>query len=256
LTTSAFVSGVGFLYSYDSRAKLFNLILITVFLFLPMKVMTLWSFCLVTFLLTIYSVGFKQACQPLKTILFLLAIMVLFVPLTYRDSQALLRIGTFTLATKEAVLNLQLLSSRFIAITYLAALFIYTTPMADIQLALRWYGMPYNGALVMSLSFRFIPFVANSFGMIQDAYRLREIENEQSKKRRFSFGDIIATVTAALVVALKAIPYMAMSLEHRGFGGTIKRSNYRLLKPRGGLLLHFVIAIIVNLILLAVFMIF
>lgn len=256
MTTSAFVSGKGFLYHYDPRAKLFNLILITILVFIPTKTITLWALASVIFLLTVYSVGLKQAYQPLRAILFLLVIMVLIIPFTYRDSLALLKIGNFVVVTVDGLKNFGLLSLRLIAITYLATLFIYTTPIADIQLALRWYALPYSATLVITLAFRFIPFVANTFNQIQDSHKLREIDLGKSKKSLFRISDTVTTVTAALVFALKSIPYMAMSLEHRGFGSSSKRTNFRVLKPKGSLALHFLIAISLNLILLVLFMFF
>lgn len=175
--------------------------------------------------------------------------MILFVPITYRNGIVVLKIGSFVLATKEALENLNVLAARFMAITYLCTLYIWTTSMADIQLSLRWYGLPYEASLVTTLAFRFIPFVADSFKMIQDSHALR---NAQEKERK-TISDTVATVTAALVVALKAIPFLAMSLESRGLGRDNKRTNFRSLKSKGPLIVHFLSAILLPLFFYLVF---
>ena len=243
VTTSLYIAGRGFLYKFDPRAKLFTLLALTLLLFLGSNHASLWLLNLAVFLLALYSTNFKQSLQPLKTIIFLVIIMILFVPLTYRDGTVIFKIGNFTVATKEALFNLNLLFARFLGITYMATLFIWTTKMVDIQLALRWYGLSYSGTLIVTLAFRFIPSVADSFQMIQDAHLLRSASDSTSSKRRIV--DVVPTVTAALVVALKSIPYMAMSLEHRGFGRDNKRGSYRYLDPSVGLWFHFLIAVVV-----------
>lgn len=241
MTTSAYVAGRGPLYIFDARAKLLLLLLLCFIVFLPLTPLSLWLVVLFSFALAWFSTSFKRAIQIVKTILFLLIIMVLFVPITYRNGSVVLKVGSFVLATKEALESLNILVARFMAITYLCTLYIWTTSMADIQLSLRWYGLPYEASLVMTLAFRFIPFVADSFKMIQDSHALR---NAEEKEKR-TISDTVATVTAALVVALKAIPFLAMSLESRGLGRDNKRTEYRTLKSKGPLLVHFLIAIVV-----------
>ena len=254
MTTNTFIAGRGFLYLLDARSKLLLVVLLCILVFLPVTQVGLWALVCTTFLVAWHATGFKQALQPLKTILFVLILMTLFVPLTYRDGSVVLRIGEFAVATSESLENLSFLVSRFLAITYICTLYVWTTPMADINLALRWYGLSYQAALVLSLVFRFIPFIADSFRMIQDSHALRsqvEIDGEQSRRQRLA--DAIPTVTAALVFALKSIPYFAMSLEHRGLGRTEKRSNYRVLKAKGGLFTQLLLSVMIPTVFFLVF---
>lgn len=245
MTTSTFIAGRGLLYLFDARAKLLSLLALCVMVFLPVHTMGLWALVAALFLAAWHATGLRQALQPLKTILFLLAIMILFTPLTFRDGEVVIRIGSFAVATREALDNLNTLVARFVGITYLCTLYMWTTPMADINLAMRWYGLSYHAALVMTLAFRFIPFIAESFKMIQDSHALRNASDGQGRDGKERLSDIVPTVTAALVVALKSIPHLAMSLEHRGLGRIGKRTSYRRLVARGGLFTHLLVSVMI-----------
>jgi len=245
MTTNTFIAGNGFLYRFDPRAKLLLLILQCALVFLPITQTGLWLVALMVFLATLRSTGGKHAFIPLKTILPLLVIMILFVPLTYRDGEVLLQFSGTALATREALVSLNRLAARFIGITYLCTLFFWTTPMGDIMLTLRWYGLSHKAALVLTLSFRFIPFIAEAFQMIQDSHSMREPNLGEEGRRRRPIRDIIPTVTSALVFALKSIPYMAMSLEHRGFGRANSRTCFRTIAKRKGLFTHFLFSVMI-----------
>lgn len=246
MTTNTYIAGRGFLYVLDARAKLLLMVLLCISVFLPISLMGLWILVAATWLVTWRATGFKQSLQPLKAILFVLILMTLFVPLTYRDGTAVLRIGQFVVATAESLENLSFLMARFLGITYICTLYMWTTPMADINLALRWYGLSYQAALVLTLAFRFVPFIADSFKMIQDSHALRtDMEMEGQTGRRQRIADAIPTVTAALVFALKSIPHVAMSLEHRGLGRSNKRSSFRLLKAKGGLFTQLLVSVMI-----------
>ncbi|MFA7643019.1 MAG: energy-coupling factor transporter transmembrane component T [Sphaerochaetaceae bacterium] len=253
MTSGTFIAGRGMLYLFDARAKLLTVLALCVMVFLPLRPLGLWVLVAATVLGAWHATGLRQALQPLRAILFLLVIMILFTPLTYRDGSAVLRVGSFVLATREALENLNVLVARFMGITYLCTLFIWTTPMADINLAFRWYGLSYKAALVFTLAFRFIPSIAESFVMIQDSHALRTSEQQESSRGTVHLTDIVPTVTSALVVALKSIPYLAMSLEHRGLGRREKRTSYRRLVARGGLFTHFLLSVMIPTVFFLVF---
>jgi|GEM_PF-4356481 len=119
MTTNTFIAGKGFLYRFDPRAKLLLLVLLCAFVFLPVSMPGLWLVVAVVFLTTWSSTGFKQALHPLRSILPLLIIMVVFIPLTHRDSEVVLSISGFPLVTTGALENFNLLAARFIGITYM-----------------------------------------------------------------------------------------------------------------------------------------
>lgn len=237
MTTSTFIAGKGVLYQADARAKLLALILLCVLVFLPISTFGIWIIFGFAWVFACRATGLKQALQPFKSILFMLIIMAVFAPMTYREGSVALKFGSHMILTYEALENLSVLIARFLSITYLCTLYVWTTPMADINLALRWYGLSYRAALVLTLAFRFVPFIADSFTMIQDSHALRTSAVYAGKKPwRQRMSDAVPTVTAALVFALKSIPYLAMSLEHRGLGRAQKRTSFRHLPARGGFL--------------------
>lgn len=254
MTTSTYIAGRGFLYWFDARAKLLTVLVLSVMIFLPMRPIGLWVLVGVAFLSAWQAIDFKQALQPLRTILFVLVIMVLFTPLTYRDGEFIIFIGQFPFITREALMQVNNLVARFLGITYICSLYVWTTPMADINLALRWYRLSYRAALVVTLAFRFIPFIADSFGMIQDSHALRNAEGVEGKKgKRQRLIDVVPTVTAVLVFALKSIPYLAMTLEHRGFGSSTERTFFRRLHAKGGLFTHLLLSVIIPTVFFLVF---
>ena len=237
MISSTFIAGRGFIYHIDARAKLLLVLLLCIEVFLPVSTIGMYILVLLSIIIAWYATSFKQAISPLKTILPLIIIMILFTPFTYTNSSPVLAVKGVTLATQEGLYSLNLLVARFTAITYLTTLFVWTTTMSDIMLTFRFYGLPYKGALVITLAFRFIPFIADSFHMVRDAFSLRVInENKNSKKSRIF--DILPTISCVLVFALKSIPNLAMHLEHRGLGRAQKRSNYHTIHAKGSLFTH------------------
>jgi len=246
MISSTYVAGRGFLYRYDPRAKLLLTLALCVEVFLPVSSFGIYLLSFLLFLAAAHATGIKQALSPLKTILPLIIVMILFTPFSYIDSTPVISVGGTSLATQEALYHLNLLIGRFVAITYMATLFVWTTSMSDIMLTFQWYGLPYNGALVITLAFRFIPFIADSFKMISDAHSLRVINSLNRGKKRSKIFDILPTISSALVFALKSIPNLAASLEHRGFSRENKRSQYRTISSKGSLFTHFLICVIIG----------
>lgn len=233
MTTNTFIAGDSFLYRFDPRAKLLLMVLLCVWFFLPVSLLGLWIVVLAILLIGIRSVGIKHVLKTFMTILAMLLFMVLFIPFNARSGVPLWKIGSFVVVTKEGLLQTLRLMSRFMGITYICTLMLQTTPMGKVMLALRWYRLPYKASLVVTLAFRFIPFIADSFNQIRDSHKLRNpnIEDPKAKKSyRARLSDLVPTLTSALVVALRSIPHLAMSLEHRGFGLEGKRTSYHVLE--------------------------
>lgn len=243
MISSTYIAGRGAVYHIDARAKLLLVLLLCIEVFLPISTIGMYLIVLVCIAIAWYGAGFKQAISPLKTILPLIIIMTIFTPFTYTDSSPLIAIKGITLATVDGLFHLNLLIARFTAITYLTTLFVWTTTMSDIMLTFQFYGLPYKGALVITLAFRFIPFIADSFHMVRDAFSLRiPIDQKHNKRKIF---DILPTISCVLVFALKSIPHLAMSLEHRGFGRSNKRSVYHTIHSKGSLFTHLSICVMI-----------
>ena len=244
MISSTYIAGRGFIYHTDARAKLLLVLLLCIEVFLPVSTIGMYLISLLCIALAWYAAGFRQAISPLKTILPLIIIMILFTPFTYTDSTPHIVVKGITLATTEGLFHLNLLIARFTAITYLTTLFVWSTSMSDIMLTFRFYGLPYKGALVITLAFRFIPFIADSFHMIRDAFSLR-VPNETTRSRKSRIFDILPTISCVLVFALKSIPNLAMSLEHRGLGRRQKRSTYHTIHAKGSLFTHLFICVMI-----------
>lgn len=244
MISSTYIAGRGFIYHIDARAKLLLVLLLCIEVFLPLSTIGMYLIVLVCLSIAWYAAGFKQAISPLKTILPLIIIMILFTPFTYTDSPDLIVVKGVRLATVDGVFHLNLLIARFTAITYLTTLFVWTTTMSDIMLTFQFYGLPYRGALVVTLAFRFIPFIADSFHMVRDAFSLR-IPTLGEKHKKHRVFDILPTISCVLVFALKSIPNLAMSLEHRGLGRKNKRSVYHTIHAKGSLFTHLFICVII-----------
>lgn len=254
MTTNTFVAGDGFLYRMDPRAKIMAMLLICIFLFLGITLEGLYTTVVLLILVGSVNTGLRHTGRTFKSILPMLIFMVLFMPFNVRGGESLITIGTFTLITREGVLQAARLGGRFIGITYACTLLFATTPMTDVMLGLRWYRLPYKASLVVTLSFTYIPFIADSFTQISESHRLREGGDLEKRRSIFKrLRDLLPTLTSALVVALRSIPYLAMSLEQRGFGRNEKRTSYHLLDSYQHTFTDFVISFTIPVILWFVF---
>ena len=175
----------------------------------------------------------------------MLLFMLLFSPFNVRSGQSLWSVRSLTIITVEGALQALRLACRFIGITYVCTLLFATTVMGEIMLALRFWRLPYKAALVVTLSFTYIPFIAESFSQISESHRLRESAREERKNYAQRLKDLLPTLTSVLVVALRSIPNLAMSLEMRGLGRSERRTSYRSLDSYTHLFTDFVISIII-----------
>lgn len=224
MTSSTFIAGRGFLYRLDPRAKTLLLFLLVVWCFLPVKMAGLGFLLLLLLSLSLYSVGRKATRKVFLSILPMLVFMVVFMPFSQRGGKPLLTLGDeFVLVTREGALQTLLLSLRFSTITYSCTLVLSTSRMHEVMSSLRWYRLPFKAILVITLAFTYIPFVADSFREISDSHKLRQASDSKGRNR---LKDMIPTLTSALVVSLRSIPFLAMSLEERGYGRDNKRSRY------------------------------
>jgi energy-coupling factor transport system permease protein len=250
MTTNTYVAGDAFLYRFDPRAKILLLILLCTWFFLPVTLSGLYGVVFLIIVLGTLNTGYLQSWKTFRSILPMLVFMVLFVPFNVRGGESLVSLGSFTLITKEGLLQATRLGGRFIGITYVCTLLFATTKMNEVMLALRWYRLPYKASLVVTLAFTYIPFIADSFSQISDSHRLREAGEGESKKNIFSkLSNLVPTLTSALVVALRSIPNLAMSLEQRGFGRSEKRSSYHSLQSYKHTFTQFVVSVIIPMIL-------
>lgn len=249
MTTNTYIAGKGWLYHFDPRAKLLLMVLLCIWFFLPVPLGFLASVVLLILLFGAANTGFSYINRVFRSILPMLLFMVLFMPFNVRDGQPLWMVSSWTIITKEGLLQALRLGSRFIGITYVCSLLFATTAMHEVMLALQWYRLPYKAGLVVTLAFTYIPFISDSFSQIAESHRLREADRQQARTFMGRLKDLVPTLTSALVVALRSIPNLAMSLEMRGFGRTEKRSRYRSLESYRHPFTHFLVSVIIPVIL-------
>ena len=223
MTTDTFIAGRGPLYRIDPRAKVLFLITMTIWFFLPVVLCSLWVVVGVLLLVMTFSVGLRYSRRVLGSIAPMLLFMVIFMPCSQRGGSPLLVVGNFVLVTWEGLRQTLLLMGRFMGITFSCSLLFATTKMHDVTLVLLSWHLPYQVALVITLAFTYIPFVGDSFQEIQESHKLRR---STTRRGKLHLKDMLPTLTSALVVSLRAIPFLAMSLEQRGYGRANKRSRY------------------------------
>jgi energy-coupling factor transport system permease protein len=99
--------------------------------------------------------------------------------------------------------------------------------MDEFMLALQSFRLPYKASLTISLVFRSIPDIFDSFNDIIDSHKLRRGADVKAKKKMGQqLKNLGPTLTSALVVSLRSIPTLAMSLEARGYGLKNKRTQF------------------------------
>ncbi|MFA5698361.1 MAG: energy-coupling factor transporter transmembrane component T [Sphaerochaeta sp.] len=245
MTVNTFIAKETWLYRFDPRAKILLLLLFIGWFFLPITLLGLTIALFLILFTAATNPGLSFVYRTFRSILPMLLFMVLFSPFNVRSGTPLITIHSFVLLTEEGALQALRLGLRFIAITYLATLLFATTPMHQLLLALQWYRLPYKAALIITLAFTYIPFIADSFAQIEESHRLRESDDRKRKK----LSAIIPTLTSSLVLALRSIPTLALSLELRGYGRANERTHYHTLESYNHPFTDFLFSVILPVIL-------
>ncbi|MBQ3713624.1 MAG: energy-coupling factor transporter transmembrane protein EcfT [Spirochaetia bacterium] len=192
-----------FLYLADPRLKLILVMLYTAAFFCPVSA-TRYALLLVPVLISGFiTCGFRQFLSVFKLILPLIILTAILTPLFSGIHE-----------TVRIIL-------RFIGITALFFLYFKTTDSDEFIQTLRFFGMPYRLALVISISTSYIPLLLETWHDAQAAHKLRYTENcpEVSRWNFIArFCSILPVLSSVLIQAVKSIPTLAMALEIRGVG--------------------------------------
>jgi energy-coupling factor transport system permease protein len=132
-------------------------------------------------------------------------------------------------------------------------LYLRTTAINELILALRWFGLPFKAALVTTLAFRYVPYMANVYTSVVDAHRLRSDPGEKELRwweLRKRVIKLLPVLISVLIYAIKGIPMLSMALESRGMGRKNPRADYMQLKRGVPLLVDFLTMLLVLCILL------
>jgi energy-coupling factor transport system permease protein len=247
---SSYHEGDSFVHSFDPRAKLLLLITGITTLFLPFGVEFSAAYTGVFILLAIPAAGFRHAFSPFKLLLPLIILIILLTPPFFREGEVLITYRNWILLTESGLMRTIVLIIRFTGITYAFFLFFTSTPLNQVVLTLRWYGLPLNAALIVSMSFRFIPYITTTYHHVSDAHKLRG--SYQTGMWGWShIRGLLPVLTSVLIKSVKTIPVMAMSLESRGFGSNRKRTSYQRLRGGRILFTHFIFSVMISLIMIA-----
>ncbi|MGM0431518.1 MAG: energy-coupling factor transporter transmembrane component T family protein [Spirochaetota bacterium] len=198
-----YLPGTTVLHRFDPRVKLLTAFVFSIYTFLPIPFVWLLVLFACLMLLTSWTLGIREAVAPARSMWPLLIMIVLLTPPFYRE---------------DPLLITGVLLFRILTITTLFYQLFRTTPMARILAALRWFGLPYQAALVVTISMRYIPYLAGIYHQIQDAHRLRGGGESDDRRLRARLGRVWPVLTSVLIYAIKSVPLLSMSLESRGFG--------------------------------------
>ncbi len=233
MMSTAYRSGRSMLHVCDPRVKLIVLMEVCVLLFWPMNLRYSGIITGIIMCTILLSLGIRDLLIPIKGISPLLILVALLTPPFYRGGEVLAAFWIIEITTYGIEETLRLIF-RFTGITLIFFAYFRTVPMREVILTLRFYGLPYTAALVISLSFRYIPYIAQLLQNVQDAHSLRcsvVQEGEKPKRGIFRrFAGIQPVLTSVVIASIKSIPSLAMSLEHRGIGSTVRRSSYTQLR--------------------------
>ena len=214
-----------FLHRLDPRIKLLFLLVLSVYFFLPLTCVKYYSVIAFVLFVGIFSIGFKRIIKPIKAIFPLLVMIILFTPLFYPDGKIYIMLFNYPIVTDKGLYEAFYIIGRFFGLTLLFYLFIKTTRIEDVTLSLRFFKLPYKAALIISLTFRYLPYAASVYENTTDAHKMRLTNySETVSKWNFParFKKLLSVLASVLIQSVKSIPNLAMVLETRGIGGSSK----------------------------------
>ena len=200
-----------FLYIADPRLKLIIMLIYTAAFFCPISAFRYGLLLVPVVAAGFITCGFKPFLSVFKLILPLLVLTALVTP--------------FFSGIHETVRIIL----RFIGITALFFLYFKTTDSDQFIQTLRFFGMPYRIALIISISISYIPLLLDTYHDADSAHKLRYTESCPAINRwNFiaRFRAILPVLASVLIQAVKNIPTLAMALEIRG-GGKAKPTVFR-----------------------------
>jgi energy-coupling factor transport system permease protein len=174
-----------------------------------------------------FALGGRQLAGLLRAIAPALAFIALLTPPFVRGGTALVTAAGFTLVTTAGLRAVIVFLARLSGIAAVFFALLRTLRLEELVLALRWFGTPFPAALAVTITFRYIPFLAGTWQGVKDAHRLLGV--------RTGPGPVL---TAVMVKAVKTIPALAMALESRGLGRAERRTSFVVLPPVRRFVLH------------------
>lgn len=156
---------------------------------------------------------------------FMLFIMsVVLWPFFYKGVTPFLNIGNIIL-TKEGVYFALSIALRLNCFLVLGIIFLTATRLEDITTGLNKLGLPYVISFSLSLAFRLTPLFMDSAMKVVTAQKARGLEIDKGSllsraKKHFP------VIVPVLFIGLKKADQLAIALESKGFGNSVKRYHY------------------------------
>ncbi len=209
---------------FDPRAKILLLLELVVIFFLKIPLSLLGVYFGLLVLLVILSFGLKKIKAPLLGITPLLILVLVLTPLLNRTGMPIVSLRGQPVITWDGIFLALRLALRFAGITLAFSLFYLSTEEQETILAFRYFGLPFQIALTITISLRYIPYLTGIYNDIKSAHRLRG--NYEGGKRIRNRVKIFPILISLMIYAIKRIPTLAMTLEGRGVGRNEKRTAY------------------------------
>ncbi len=228
MISSIYKEGHSYIHKTDPRIKLFLLVFFTVSFFITNRILVTAGYFLFIMFLIGSSNGIKEVLTPIKTIYPLLIFVTLLTPPFHAGGTVYLQIRSVILLSQNGIKETCRLLIRFTGITGVFFLFFRTTSIDDLILSLRWFRVPFNTTLVLTIAIRYIPHMLYLYTNVTDAHKLRKNWDSVSEKSGLTkrIKNLFPVLVSVLIQSIKAIPTLAMSLELKGFGLSRKRSSY------------------------------
>jgi energy-coupling factor transport system permease protein len=220
-------SGGSWLHRLDARVKVLSVICASVIL-LSWQNLWLIAFALLATQGTLYSAGInsKRLWSSWRLLWPMMAMIVLFTALFTSGEGAqivavwIIRISVGSLAHGVA------LALRIAALAFIILGWLYTTDQSTLTRSLVSLGLPYPWGLTLAMALRYIPTMAATFRMINDAQQARALDLSTGSPFQKARAFLPITV-AMLITALRTAEAVSRALVSRGFGSDRRRSNWR-----------------------------
>ena len=233
------IPGQSYLHKLDPRPKFLLFLFVTVIVIFftdPIYVGTI----LVALLLLTYAckISVRQTAQIVKAsgpILVIYALVNLFVGAANiqaaKNAANILFYAIPTLnwlpATPQGIVQSVAIGLRFAIVIYLLQLFLFTTPVVDIVLALVKWKFPPSLSLGTSIGFNFVPVFMNTARSIMDAQSCRGWRGLSSGSLVDKLKALPIFLVPLFLEGIESAQKIAVAIEARGFGYNIAKRTYR-----------------------------
>ncbi len=226
----SYVPGTSLLHRMDARVKLWAALLglIGVFM-LP----NLWArgFFLIGIHLVLLTSGvpWRVLSRLWRQMAVLIVLIMLLQPFLQPTGHQLLAFGPLRL-TVGGVLEALDLIVRAMGIAFIIGAVLFTTAQTALLRALVRLGMPYTGALTISLALRFLPAIQDLFRAVRDAQAARGWIAKGNLVQRFR--DYLPVLVAVLIGTLRMSDQLTLALAARGLETMERRTTWHELRMR------------------------